>query len=182
MLKNKWRANLKARSCYKTLVVALEKVLALRLFKQRLAGWTGLKVNAMRGDSGDEGSDKQQLARQQIINREKELELENVRSEQNSLSVIRETLLNNQDVFGRVFADETLFGALGADEFFGRLDKVFSQADLAKDSLQRRGDVDAVVNRVTENQEIKQLINQQLEKTKVLKNKLDDIKDELFSN
>jgi len=41
--------------------------------------------------------------------------------------------------------------------------------------------VDTVVNRVTENQEIKQLINQQLEKTKVLKNKLDEIKDELFS-
>jgi len=39
-----------------------------------------------------------------------------------------------------------------------------------------------VINRVTENQEIKQLINQQLEKTKVLKVKLDEVKDELFSD
>lgn len=35
---------------------------------------------------------------------------------------------------------------------------------------------------MTENQEIKQLINTQLEKTKILKNKLDDVKDDLFSD
>jgi len=38
------------------------------------------------------------------------------------------------------------------------------------------------VNRVTVEQNIKQLINLQLEKTKVLKSKLDDTKDELFND
>jgi len=90
--------------------------------------------------------------------------------------------LNNQDVFNRLFVDENLFTSLKENEFFERLNKVFKEGDLCKENLQKRGDVDNVINLVTENQDIKQLINQQLDKTKVLKNKLDEIKDDLFSD
>jgi len=85
-------------------------------------------------------------------------------------------------VFGRIFVDENLFNGLDENEFYGRLDSVFKQGELTKECLQRRGDVDDVINAVTEKQELKFLINNHLEKTKVLKGKLDDIKDELFSD
>lgn len=85
-------------------------------------------------------------------------------------------------MFGRIFVDENLFNGLDENEFYGRLDSVFKQGELTKECLQRRGDVDDVINAVTEKQELKFLINNHLEKTKVLKGKLDDIKDELFSD
>lgn len=85
-------------------------------------------------------------------------------------------------MFGRIFVDENLFNGLDENEFFVRLDSVFKQGELTKECLQRRGDVDDVINAVTEKQELKFLINNHLEKTKVLKGKLDDIKDELFSD
>jgi len=85
-------------------------------------------------------------------------------------------------VFGRIFVDENLFNGLDENEFFVRLDSVFKQGELTKECLQRLGDVDDVINAVTEKQELKFLINNHLEKTKVLKGKLDDIKDELFSD
>lgn len=85
-------------------------------------------------------------------------------------------------MFGRIFVDENLFNGLDENEFFVRLDSVFKQGELTKECLQRLGDVDDVINAVTEKQELKFLINNHLEKTKVLKGKLDDIKDELFSD
>jgi len=59
---------------------------------------------------------------------------------------------------------------------------VFGQAESIKDSLNSVSEIEQVVDAVTEKREIKQLINQQLEKTKVLKNKLDEVKDDLFTD
>lgn len=108
--------------------------------------------------------------------------MQHVKSTSNSLNVVKDALLNNQEVFNRVFADENLFGELPEDQFFSRLNNVFTQAETAKKHLNSHQKVDEVINSVTSNQEIKQLINQQLEKTKVLKNKLDEVKEELFSD
>lgn len=98
------------------------------------------------------------------------------------MGVVRDTLLNNQEVFNRVFGDETVFPALPEEEYFNRLNTVFGQAEAVKESLNKVAEIEQVVDSVTEKREIKQLINQQLEKTKLLKNKLDEVKDELFAD
>jgi hypothetical protein len=95
---------------------------------------------------------------------------------------VKENLLNNQEVFNKLFVDDNLFASLDEKQFFERLNSFFKQADATNDSTGKREAFDAVVNKVTVNQEIKQLINNQLEKTKVLKTKLDDTKDELFAD
>jgi len=182
MLKNKWRFNLKARNSYKNLLTTIEKIIEIRCFKSRRWVWTILKVNSVQGDSSAPESDNLQQVKQQILNKEKEIELSHAKTTSNSLVSIKDSLLNNNDVFNRIFVDENLFASLNEEEFFNRLSTVFKQGELTKECLQKRGDVDDVINAVTEKQEIKHLINNQLEKTKVLKGKLDDIKDELFSD
>lgn len=98
------------------------------------------------------------------------------------MGVVRDTLLNNQDVFNRVFGEESVFPALPEEDYFSRLNAVFGQAEAVRDSLGKVAEIEQVVDAVTEKREIKQLINQQLEKTKLLKNKLDEVKDELFAD
>lgn len=155
--------------------------MSTNIYKLRQNAWTCLKLNGLSAQPSVQGNDKTQLARQQIANKDKELELEWVKDPKNSLGCIREALLNNQEVFTRLFVDDTLFSAIDERQFFDRLNCVFKEGDACKDSLQKRQQVEQVIAKVTENQDLKQLINQQLEKTKVLKNKLDDVKDELFS-
>jgi len=182
MLKNKWRLNLKARNSYKNLLTSTEKIIDIRCFKSQRWAWTSLKVNSLKGDFSAPESDNLQLVKQQITNKEKEIELSHAKTTSNSLVSLKDSLLNNNDVFNRIFVDENLFASLNEAEFFNRLSTVFKQGELTKECLQKRSDVDDVINAVTEKQEIKHLINNQLEKTKVLKGKLDDIKDELFSD
>lgn len=181
MLKNKWRFNLKARNSYKNLLTSVEKVVDIHCFKSQQLGWIKLKLHSFKAESAPE-SDRLQQANQLILNKEKELELKQAKATSSSLVSVKDSLLNNQDVFGRIFVDENLFSGLDENEFFSRLDTVFKQGEQTKEYLQRRGDVDDVINAVTEKQELKALINTHLEKTKVLKGKLDDIKDELFSD
>lgn len=109
------------------------------------------------------------------------MELLKVKSASNSLTVVKDTLLNSE-VFSKVFVDDNLFTELSPEEFLKRLNSAFKWNESSKDPMSKRPELDAVLNKVTENQEIKQLINQQLEKTKVLKVKLDEVKDELFSD
>lgn len=182
LLKMKWRWNLKARNSYKNLVTTLEKIIDVRMYKDKTAVWTSLKLNAMKFSKPSGGSDKMQNAQQLIANKEKELELNLVKDPHHSIAVVRDTLLNNQEVFSRVFGEEVAFGELTPEQFFNRLIQCFKEGETLKDFQGRRAEVEQVINTVTANQEIKQLINQQLEKTKVLKNKLDEVKDELFSD
>jgi len=155
----------------------------VRTFRDKAAFWQNLKLHALALNirSNPQASDKIQVAQQLITNKEKELELNKVKSAQNSLNVVKDTLLNSE-VFNKVFVDENLFSELGPEEFFKRLNSAFKWNEASREPSARRADLDSTLNKVTENQEIKQLINQQLEKTKVLKVKLDEVKDELFSD
>jgi len=142
-----------------------------------------LRINSLQNGSDTKvGSDKIQKLQELFANKEKELELQHVKSPHNSIAVVKETLLNNTDVFNTIFHDDTLFSSLNEKDFFDRLNKVFNFNQYTKENLKKRNDIDEVINKVTGNQEIKQKINQQLEKTKLFKNKLDEIKDELFTD
>lgn len=77
LLKMKWRWNLKARNSYKNLLTTVEKILDIRVYKDKTCVWTNLKINSLRlSPKSTGGSDKLQGAQQLIVNKEKELELQ----------------------------------------------------------------------------------------------------------
>lgn len=78
ILKNQWRNNLKARNSYKNLLTTIEKVCDIRVFKEKQHSYTLLKFNAVMCEpkTDNAGNDKLQLAKSQIANKEKEIELD----------------------------------------------------------------------------------------------------------
>jgi len=109
LLKLKWRQNLKYRNLYKNLLSTFEKVVDIHNYRNKVSSFIYLRINSLKQSpkvSG--GSDKLQNAQQLIVNKEKELELNWTKSSCNSLAVVKDTLLNNQDVFNKIYADENL--------------------------------------------------------------------------
>lgn len=122
--------NLKARNSYKNLITNLEKILENRVFKCKFQGFSELKIFALKQTRvGTSGSDKLQQAQQQIMNKEKELELDWVKSTSNSINVVKETLINNQEVFNHLYIDDNIFSGISQQDFYDRLSAVFKNAD-----------------------------------------------------
>jgi hypothetical protein len=108
-----------------------------------------------------------------------ENELDYKKSPECAIVALKDAMLENREIWDQIFVSENILPKLSKQQYFEKLNMTFQNAFNLKEHHSKQSNIINTFNDVCMNLDLKTYINEQLESTKLLKQELDNAKDDL---